>query len=199
MAKTTEDNKVDAYTAHSTMGIVYYTRGEYARALELILTSKAYQTGPDSVFVLLVLAEVYRQLGTFPSFLPPSIQKWQSSLFILGNTHQMKKTLDSTKNLLSADPFGIMQVARFHAKLRNDHKVEKLLKKLIPSDINKAEADWLAIGSCIYDMLGYEDKAKKFRNRLRELPSTDSLPPAISKVLIQIIHLHPTFSLPSIY
>ena len=71
VAKTThetKENKEVVFRAHATIGLVYYSMGEFAHALELILASQPHQT--ESNQLLLFAAQIYWYLGTFPP--PPS-------------------------------------------------------------------------------------------------------------------------------
>jgi len=101
----------------------------------------------------------------------------------------MKKILARTKKILQLPrfpPAEVCQIARIYATMEKYRKVEKLLKKFIPQNITEVKPDWLAIGSCLYAMMGDEDRAKRFRNRLRELPCTGPLPTTFSKVLFLV-------------
>lgn len=79
MAKTsheTKEKKAIVYNAHATIGLVYYSMGELAHALDLLLASQRHQT--ESNQLLLLAAQIYWYLGKLP---PPQVakQKWKNS------------------------------------------------------------------------------------------------------------------------
>lgn len=80
-AHETKEKKAVVYNAHATIGLVYYSMGEFTHALELILASQPHQT--ESNQLLLLAAQIYWYMGTFsPPPPPPKFQKWKNSFSI---------------------------------------------------------------------------------------------------------------------
>jgi len=79
VAKTThetKENKEVVFRAHATIGLVYYSMGEFAHALELILASQPHQT--ESNQLLLFAAQ---SIGIWVHSLPPQVPKMEKFIF----------------------------------------------------------------------------------------------------------------------